>query len=136
MRRFGPPTIIESADAAAAGDLDGDRDVDLVVTERLGLRGTSVLLNQGDGSFVRTTTYDLLIGDSLALSDVDRDGDLDLALVEHGNDVIAVSISEDSCSVGVASFPAVPGSRKSGVANTFRYRKRKTPFSTARWGSV
>jgi hypothetical protein len=65
----------------AAGDLDGDGDVDLVVAP---YEGVEVLINSGTGEFGPVAipasndegTHHLL---KIALADLDRDGDLDLA---------------------------------------------------------
>lgn len=61
----------------AAGDLDGDGDVDLVAANRIG-DSVSVMLNDGAGSFASSI---LLTGDTpifAALGDLNGDGDLDL----------------------------------------------------------
>ena len=86
--------------AAAAGDLDNDGDIDLVVSEacQTGTRSENgeafldglrkVLLNQGDGTFESHTVEIPLQDDadnrnyrcttSVSLADMDRDGDLDM----------------------------------------------------------
>jgi hypothetical protein len=68
----------------AVGDMDGDGDLDLVTTYLLGPTSatgvTSVLINSGDGIFVRgaelVTTSPFPT--AVAVGDVDNDGDLDL----------------------------------------------------------
>ena len=62
-----------------AGDIDGDRDLDLYVTA---FGANQMFLNQGDGTFTDVTqasgTADERWNASAAFADVDRDGDLDL----------------------------------------------------------
>lgn len=67
----------------ALGDLDGDGDLDLVLTGRpVGTGISKVYLNDGSGAFTEinpgslTSVYD----SSIALGDLDGDGDLDLIL--------------------------------------------------------
>jgi hypothetical protein len=71
----------------SAGDLDGDGDVDLAVARDN--RRMSILRNQG-GAFAAPESYDVLSGASsdayraIAVSDVDRDGDLDVLYTSNG----------------------------------------------------
>ena len=71
----------EGAAGAAAGDLDNDGDVDLVV---LGRRQIRLLVNRGDGVFAsrRIEAPGVRPGyeGDVALADLDRDGSLDLAI--------------------------------------------------------
>lgn len=63
----------------AAGDLDGDGDLDLV-TANTQSNNISVLLNSGNGIFASPVNFSLTAGSyAVALADVDGDGDLDIA---------------------------------------------------------
>ena len=71
-------------------DMDGDGDLDLVVACKFGGRsGVSILVNDGNGNFIKLTElFDLNLIFSLTTGDLDNDGDLDLA-VAH-NDYISI----------------------------------------------
>lgn len=87
---FAPPEFVpvgsETQDLAA-GDLDGDGDVDLVFGQsNMYSQGQqlSVLLNRGDASFEPELTFPCGMGpNSIALADMDGDDDLD-AITSNG----------------------------------------------------
>jgi hypothetical protein len=75
----------EDATGAVFADVDGDRDLDLLVTA-LG-SGVRLFKNDGKGRFSEATTEAGLGSKtgsmSMALADIDRDGDLDLYVVNY-----------------------------------------------------
>ncbi|OHB72361.1 MAG: hypothetical protein A2V70_16380, partial [Planctomycetes bacterium RBG_13_63_9] len=71
----------------AAGDVDGDGDLDLCLTAAGPQGSTSLWLNDGTGRFARETTL-CEKGVSPCLGDVDNDGDLDLWLGCAGSDLL------------------------------------------------
>lgn len=64
------------------GDLDGDGDIDLVVT-RLAANRISVYLNNGTGTFTAGTALVIVRPYGVRLADLDNDGDLDLAATQR-----------------------------------------------------
>jgi hypothetical protein len=84
---------LNSSQAIAAGDFNGDGNVDLAVTSY----GGDVFLGKGDGSFVLITAYQ--IGEpptAIATGDFNGDGNLDLAGASpYGN--YAISVYLNSC---------------------------------------
>lgn len=76
--------------AGAFADLDGDSDTDVLVAhEFFSGPGLVVMLNNGDGTFIASSRYDLPYIESIAdvaLADIDRDGRLDaIATVPDAN---------------------------------------------------
>ncbi len=65
---------------AAAGDLDGDGDLDLAITHR-SPHGVHILLNNGDGTFAPGADHAVSsFAFEVTTGDLDGDGDLDLAV--------------------------------------------------------
>src|SRR5262245_49327543 len=73
------------ATGAAFADIDGDGDLDLIVSSVAG--GTHVFFNDGKGRFTESVRTGVLnerrAGMSLALADIDGDGDLDLYIANY-----------------------------------------------------
>ena len=76
------PPVNDNSHALAVGDVDGDRDLDLVIVNSDQDR---LLLNDGSGRFVEATASHMPVDTnnidrSVALGDVDGDGDPDLVI--------------------------------------------------------
>ncbi|MDP3704017.1 MAG: S8 family serine peptidase, partial [Candidatus Omnitrophota bacterium] len=68
----------------AVGDVDGDRDADVIWMSRTG--PAAVLINDGHGNFrdEQAERAPWAAGRQPALADLDRDGDFDLLMTDHG----------------------------------------------------
>jgi len=85
---FGPRTDYSAGaypDKLAAGDIDGDGDVDLAVTDPV-LHQITLLRNDGNGVFTFYDTLSLLgyYPSRAVITDLDSDGDNDLAVGDGG----------------------------------------------------
>ncbi|MDD3626185.1 MAG: FG-GAP-like repeat-containing protein [bacterium] len=70
------------------GDIDGDGDLDLIITGWFGSGYTCVIYtNDGHGIFTNAGTILGVMVSSLALGDIDNDGDLDLILTGNATSV-------------------------------------------------
>ena len=85
----------EEPRSVAIGDLNGDGDLDLAVANAGQYdepsRNVSVLLGNGDGTFQSAVNYDA--GEepsSVAIGDLNGDGDLDLAVANRRSDNVSV----------------------------------------------
>jgi len=89
--------------ALEVGDLNGDAKLDIATANRLG-NDVSVFLNAGEGSFLSRRDYATSPGpNSLAIADVDADGNADLVTGSQGEGVGAVTVLLNS---GDGSFGA------------------------------
>ena len=83
---FGPTNTFAvgaGATEVTSGDLDGDGNVDLVVTD--GKKSAYVALGHGDGTFASSTTITLHTDpEGIAIADLNADGVLDLAIAISG----------------------------------------------------
>ncbi|MEL6431313.1 MAG: VCBS repeat-containing protein [Planctomycetota bacterium] len=82
-RRFAEPVVLAVGATEippAAGDLEGDGDVDLVYATATGR--LAILENLGGGSFASTTSVPIPFPAGLQLGDADADGDLDVLFIE------------------------------------------------------
>lgn len=85
-------TYLSAPEAAsiATGDVDGDGDLDLAVTDRVNSR-FSLLVNNGRGEY--TEDMDVVIASgpsSIQLQDIDADGDLEAVWANEGRDNVSV----------------------------------------------
>ncbi len=93
----------------SVGDLDGDGDLDIAATNT-GIPpdfsdSVSVLLNHGDGTFADHVTYGVEVAPrSVAVGDLDGDGDLDLAVANEssGNVSVLLNYGDGTFAVGVS----------------------------------
>jgi len=109
-----PPIVIPvgpSPDPILPGDLDNDKDLDIIELDTGDVQGTvSIILNNGDGTFA--PSVQLPVGEnpfSLALVDLDNDGDLEIATVatnEQSDRVIRI-LRNDQVG-GQLAFAAFP----------------------------
>ncbi len=84
--------------AVAIADLDGDGDLDLAVAIRGGIPfppgKVSVLLNQGDGTFAEPVTFGTgIYPGSVAIGDLDGDGDGDIAVADTVDHTVSVLLN-------------------------------------------
>jgi hypothetical protein len=91
----------------ALGDLDGDGDLDIVVTDFN--QPNSVWLNNGLGSFYphpTTPLFDTIHSFEVALGDLDGDGDLDAVIAHYYNEPQTVWLNDGSGSL--SAHPTAP----------------------------
>ncbi len=96
-------TSVGDATCAAAGDVDGDGDMDVAITHSNGLPN-ALFINQGGaqlgviGTFLPVTTGDFVLNtansNACALGDVDGDGDLDLVVANGLGDDNALYLND------------------------------------------
>ncbi|QDU56648.1 FG-GAP repeat protein [Aeoliella mucimassa] len=106
------PQSIDTEDAVDVemGDLDGDGDLDAIVVYNSS--ASEVLLNDGAGNFSVATTLFVpeqnLRGTSLAMSDLDNDGDLDVVISTYYGSGSGVWLNNGDATFEL-STPSFPG---------------------------
>ena len=111
------PTVGSNPRSVATGDVDGDGDLDMLVSSSYFFTGTvQVRLNNGSGAF--TFNQDVGVGTSpkgVVLGDVDGDGDLDFVAANDGDNTVSVRLNNGIGAFGGGSEVAV-GNQPYGVA--------------------
>jgi hypothetical protein len=110
------PAVGSAPQSVVLGDVDGDGDLDLL-TANYNDNSVSVRLNDGAGSFAApATNAEPAVGNSpfsLALGDVDGDGDLDLLTANDSNGgTVSVRLND-----GAGSFAAPATNAETTVGN-------------------
>ena len=96
-----------SYSSTALGDLDGDGDLDLILTGYTSSGAISkIYRNDGSGSFseINAGTLTGVMSGSIALGDLDDDGDLDLILTGYTGSVVVSRIYQNN---GSGSFTEI-----------------------------
>lgn len=73
---------------ADLGDLDGDGDIDALVTFNYGAAGNKIWLNDGNASFTAGQTISMDFSADAGLGDLDGDGDLDIFITHRGGNKV------------------------------------------------
>ncbi len=109
------PTVGTDPTSVAVGDVDGDGDLDLL-TANQGSNTVSVRLNDGTGNFTAPATNpNPAVGTtpkSVAVGDVDGDGDLDLLAANFDDNTVSVRLND-----GTGHFTAPATNANLAVGN-------------------
>jgi FG-GAP-like repeat/Immunoglobulin I-set domain len=110
---FAPSVYYDTGDRPYwidSGDIDGDLDPDLAVTNYFGTT-VSVFLNNGDGTFAPQVTYEVGNGPGfVAMALLDADTDLDLAVGNiHDYTVSILMNNGDGTFAPQVTYPSGPG---------------------------
>ena len=116
---IGTPFEGVSSGCIAFADVDGDNDLDVMITgSNLFMQAIANLyLNDGMGGYTLAdeTPFDGVVGGSVAFADVDGDGDQDVLITGgSGNSAIAQIYIND----GTGNYTLVNGTSFAGVANS------------------
>jgi hypothetical protein len=111
----GSPISVDSGSTSVViGDFNGDGKPDLAVANQFTSPGTvSVLLGNGDGTFSAATGSPISVGagpDAIAMSDFNRDGNLDLVIANRDDNTVSVLLGN-----GDGTFTQATGSPIGGA---------------------
>lgn len=110
---FAPSVYYNAGDRPywiAHGDIDGDLDLDVAVTNYFDTT-VSIYLNNGDGSLAPQITYDIGNGPGfVVLARLDGDADLDLAATNITDDTVSILLNNgDGTFAPQSTFASGPG---------------------------
>ncbi len=119
--------------SVALGDFNGDRKLDIAVTNGgVGVNNVYVFLNQGSGQWSSPAAYAAGSGaTSLAVGDVDADGNLDLVTASFSDNAVSVLLGSSS---GVTA-PLAVGSHPYTVALGHLNGDNNLDIAVINWGS-
>ena len=111
--------------SVAIGDMNGDGNMDLAVANfvpGLGEPGNvSVLLGNGDGTFQNAVYYSVGYKTKfIAIDDLNRDGDLDLAVADESGSVLVLLGNGDGTFQSAVSYGASSGPRSVAIRDLNR----------------
>jgi VCBS repeat protein/putative Ig domain-containing protein/List-Bact-rpt repeat protein/FG-GAP repeat protein len=85
----------------AAGDFDGDGNLDIAMTKFSNT--IAVILGNGDGTFGAATTFPIGHSTAIAVGDFNRDGKFDLAVTDSNNDTVSIFLGVGDGTFGAAT---------------------------------
>lgn len=116
---FGTPRKLSAGvgpSGVTTGDVDGDGDTDLVVSNygysgvgAQGLQGLNVFRNDGTATFTRTIVSSLYGPEHVALADVDGDRDLDMLVVNPSGIGLVVGTGSGAFAPMTTNFAGLAG---------------------------
>ena len=129
-------TLSVMGNSIDGGDLDGDGDIDIIVSSYWGSNNNVyVMLNNGNGSLSGPYIYTAgTWAHGIAARDVDNDGDVDLSVANGGNNNVSVLLNDGDGVFGNLANYAV-GSSPYGIDGFDFNGDRYVDLVTANYGS-